>query len=118
QEASELNQTVPENMTYVLTRDGDVATIRFILPYAFFGEKGEAFEVDSDEVIGIALAQYSAQADAIGTWSFNRSGQSAVNNYTVNRDNPKDYVRLSYDNIVYNAQSNATFDFNSYSVQF
>lgn len=112
------NESIPTDMTLNIVRNGNIATVTFYLPYDFFGVKGQAFEITSEEVIGIALAQFSAQANNTGTWSYNRSGQSAVDNYTVNRTNPSDYVRLSYDNMLYNSISNQTVDFDLYPFQF
>src|SRR5690554_1499078 len=118
QEEITLNETKPASMTLDIERDGDVATLRFILPYAFFGQKGEGFEITQDEVIGIALAQYDAVTDSTLGWSYVKSGQSIVDDYNVNPNNPKDYVRLSYDNILYNAITNKTFNFDNYAMQF
>ncbi len=36
----------------------------------------------------------------------------------MNTNYPKDYVRLSYDNLLYNAQVNTTIDFDNYNFQF
>ncbi|MDR0832312.1 MAG: carboxypeptidase regulatory-like domain-containing protein [Bacillales bacterium] len=113
----------PKNETSTATLNvsrvpGSSTTVRFSLPYAFFGQKGEAYAVAPSEVIGFSIGQWSSVANDWDGWNFTNSGQSIANDRFVTPERSDDYVRLSRDNILYQNTTNNTFNFADYSVQF
>ncbi len=102
------------NSYYTLTNASTTPTIHFTLPYSFLG-------INSTDVIGISLGQWSTSANnGAGDWdgwdNFAMLGEN--NEPFVKPENPQDYIRLGAHNEVYAASNNATLDLTSYEWNF
>lgn len=102
-------------VSYTLTNDADGAKIHAFISYDTFAKAGDEFAVTSKSVVGITFFDRSNGADGACGWD--RTDLVGVDGAAwVNPENPRDYVRLAPENVIYEAADNTYVRYGNYTV--
>lgn len=91
--------------------------IEAFISYETFAKLGEDFRIDKNSVVGLSFFDRSAGANGAAGWD-RPDLPGADNNAWVHPDNPKDFVRLAPENVIYEADSNGYVPYGQYKINF
>lgn len=104
-----------DEVKYTLENSKNGAKITAFISYDTFAKAGKDFAITQKSVVGISFFDRSANASGAAGWD--RTDLPGIDGAAwVHPDNPKDFVRLAPENVIYQGSDNTYIPYGTYKV--